>query len=225
MLTDSEKGSRENKICLFLSQACTVETTGAIGECKFMSDCPVVLMDYQKSKKMPTLCDRKYRTVCCPMKAATTTTTTTQAPRRISERSKTSSEVNDGVNDTQIVCRVPRIRKPHLRDGKHNKSDSWWVQMSFRFPFTKWITLRRADHHEEGKYLRAHSNRAHRWRNCCKRAGISSHGADWLQKWKLRRWEILNLHELKAYMESFLLRLSVWRLTDIWPMGALSSSL
>lgn len=57
----------------------------------FMSDCPMVLADYQKFKKMPTLCDRKYRTVCCPMKVATTTTTTTTttaAPKRVSERSK-----------------------------------------------------------------------------------------------------------------------------------------
>jgi hypothetical protein len=78
------------KISLLIYEACTVETTGQSGECKFMSDCPVVMMDYQKSKKMPTLCDRKYRTVCCPMKAMTTTTTTTQAPRRISERSENS---------------------------------------------------------------------------------------------------------------------------------------
>lgn len=56
----------------------------------FMTDCPSVLNDYTKLKKMPTICDKKYRTVCCPMRTTTTSTTktTTQSPKRVSERSK-----------------------------------------------------------------------------------------------------------------------------------------
>lgn len=71
-----------------LSVACTIEATGQSGECKFMSDCPVVQNDYQKTRKMPTICDLKYRTVCCPNNAVAITTTVTQTFRRASERSK-----------------------------------------------------------------------------------------------------------------------------------------
>jgi len=78
---------------VFFVSACTVEATGSPGECKFMTDCPSVLNDYQKLKKMPTICDRKYRTVCCPMKVSpqaivVTATTTTDSPRRISAQSE-----------------------------------------------------------------------------------------------------------------------------------------
>lgn len=77
------------KVVNSLFLACVVEATGVSGECKFMQDCPTVLSEYQRLKKLPTLCDRKYRTVCCPMKASTATAPrTTSPPKRVSERSK-----------------------------------------------------------------------------------------------------------------------------------------
>lgn len=79
---------------IFVFQACTVETTGQSGECIFIGNCPVVLMEYQKLKKMPTICDRQYRTVCCPSAIKQPienpiTSTTARVLRRISAQSKT----------------------------------------------------------------------------------------------------------------------------------------
>jgi hypothetical protein len=69
-----------------------VEKTGRAGECKFITDCPEVLMAYQKLRERPTICDNRLRTVCCPMRIVATTTTTTsttpEPPQRISVKSK-----------------------------------------------------------------------------------------------------------------------------------------
>lgn len=68
-----------------------VEKTGLTGECKFITDCPEVLMAYQKQRIRPTICDNKTRTICCPMKVPKTTTTempkTEAPPSRISVKS------------------------------------------------------------------------------------------------------------------------------------------
>lgn len=104
----------------FPDEACTIEATGHPGECMFMSDCPVVLAEYTKLKKMPTLCDRKYRTVCCPMKMTTTTTTTTQAPKRVSERSKKINKFMTRKMLRQKSFRMPRVRSIYLRDDFGN---------------------------------------------------------------------------------------------------------
>ena len=68
-----------------------VEKSAQTGECKFITDCPEVLMAYQKLKERPTICDSKTRTICCPMKVPKTTTTikpkTEEPPARISVKS------------------------------------------------------------------------------------------------------------------------------------------
>ena len=74
-----------------------VEKSGLTGECKFITDCPEVLMAYQKLKERPTICDNKTRTICCPIKVAKTTKATTEKPNteappsRISVKSITNT--------------------------------------------------------------------------------------------------------------------------------------
>ncbi|CRK92188.1 CLUMA_CG005748, isoform A [Clunio marinus] len=80
---------------------CTVEDTKLSGECKFMTDCPVLFAEYQKYRKMPTICDPRYRTVCCPLEITTTTTTTTQSTKRISERK--CHEYGQHIFETKLV--------------------------------------------------------------------------------------------------------------------------
>lgn len=44
-----------------------MEKTGEQGECKFISKCPKVLNQFQKTREKPTICDFTLRTICCPI--------------------------------------------------------------------------------------------------------------------------------------------------------------
>lgn len=95
---------------ILLFTACIV--SGAQGECKLLTDCPVALNEFTKLKKMPSICDKKYRTICCPIELTSkilspSTPTTTQAPQRISEKSEMIFDTSNYLlSVTECLCRT-----------------------------------------------------------------------------------------------------------------------
>lgn len=86
-----------------LNKLCQVARTGAPGICRYLDDCPVVLVDIFEHSLYPVECGshNHKQIICCPLPPTTKPVTEPPQPIRIGSKSKKKTQFPSGLKRVQ----------------------------------------------------------------------------------------------------------------------------